>query len=97
MGDRVNWVRGDDLDDAIRHLNDNHRAESLVMVRVLGELAGASAAWIGDIDSDGVGFLAEVGGGPVVVRLQWSRRAHDFRDVGTELSRLYARACRLTA
>jgi len=60
------------------NLNDSHAAESLLMVRMLGGHPTASAAWVGELDQDGIDFLAEVNGSPVVIRLPWTRRAEVF-------------------
>jgi len=49
-----------DLDAAIWHLNDSHAGETLLMVRMLERPAHRSAAWVGELDQDGIDFLAEV-------------------------------------
>ena len=92
--ERSSWLVDADLDAAIWHLNDSHADESLLMVRQLGGQPHAVAAWVGDIDQDGIDFLAEVNGSPMVIRLRWDNRAHAFCDLRRELNRLYERACR---
>lgn len=92
--ERSNWLADADLDAAIWHLNDSHAGESLLMVRRLGGQPQASAAWVGGIDQDGIDFLAEVDGAPMVIRLPWEQRAHAYCELRRELNRLYERACR---
>jgi len=95
--DRSSWLVDTDLDAAIWHLNDSHATETLLMVRMLGGQPTASAAWVGELDQDGIDFLAEVNGSPVVIRLPWTRRAEEFCDLRRELNHLYEWACRLAA
>lgn len=97
MDDRSSWLVDADLDAPIGHLNDSHAAESLLMVRTLGGQPRADAAWVGELDRDGIDFLAEVDGSPVVIRLPWARRARGFCDLRRELNRLYEQACRMAA
>jgi len=92
--ERSSWLVDADLDAAIWHLNDSHADESLLMVRRLGGQPRARAAWVGDIGQDGIDFLAEVNGSPMVIRLHWETRAHAFCDLRRELNRLYEQACR---
>ena len=96
-GDRASWLVDADLDAAIWHLNDSHGPESLLMVRTVGGQPRATAAWVGELDQDGIDFLAEVDGSPMVIRLPWGQRAEAFCDLRRELNRLYERACRLAA
>ncbi|HEY7046261.1 MAG TPA: DUF2470 domain-containing protein [Jatrophihabitantaceae bacterium] len=97
MDDRSSWLAEADLDAAIWHLNDSHAAESLLMVRTLGGQPRAEAAWVGELDQDGIDFLAEVDGAPAVIRVPWAGRVYGFCDLRRELKRLYEQACRMAA
>jgi heme oxygenase (biliverdin-producing, ferredoxin) len=95
VDDRSHGLVGADLDAAIWHLNDSHAAESLLMVRTLGGRPGARSAWVGRLDQDGIDFVAEMDGAPMVIRLPWTERAYGFGDPRRELNRLYEQAGRM--
>lgn len=77
-----------DVVAAIRtHMNDDHAEDCLLLVRGPGGQPDAMAAWVTGVDPTGIDLRARVGDGEVQVRIGWSRRLTERREVREELAR----------
>ncbi len=83
----------DVVDAILRHMNDDHANDALVMVRGLGGHLDALRAFTTSVDGDGIDFLVETDGGSAVVRLPWSHPVTERHEIRTEVVRLYQEAC----
>jgi heme oxygenase len=77
----------------VRHMNDDHAADSLQIVRALGGQPGAVAARMTGMDADGIEFAADVAEGHVAVRIPFSRRLTTRVEVRQEVVRMHREAC----
>lgn len=73
----------------MRHMNDDHRDDSVLIVRALGGRPGATAAVMSGMDADGIEFAAVVDGAEVPVRIPWSTRLTERAQVRAEVVRMY--------
>lgn len=78
--------------EIVRHMNEDHAEDTLLMVRVLGDRPDAESAAMTGVDADGADFVANVGGAEVPVRLDWGERLTERKQVREEVVRLYRRA-----
>jgi len=76
-----------------RHMNDDHAEDNVLIVRGLGGIGTASAARMSGLDSDGMDFEATVDGIAVPVRIPFSERLTERRQVRGEAVRMYQQAC----
>lgn len=76
----------------VRHMNEDHADDTLLMVRVLGGLPDAERAAMTSVDALGADFVACVGGDEVPVRLEWGKRLTERKQVRQEVVRLYREA-----
>ncbi|MGX7677845.1 DUF2470 domain-containing protein [Jatrophihabitans sp. DSM 45814] len=76
----------------MRHMNEDHADDNVLIVQVLGELPSAERAMMSGMDADGIEFLARVTGRDVQVRLPWSERISERSQVRAEVVRLYEEA-----
>ena len=76
-----------------RHMNDDHADDNVLIVRGLGGMATASAARMSNLDADGMDFEATVNGIAVPVRIPFSERLTERRQVRGEAVRMYQQAC----
>jgi putative heme iron utilization protein len=76
-----------------RHMNGDHRDDCRVIVRGLGGQPGATGAVMSDLDADGIDFVATVDGAPVPVRVPFTSRLTERRQVRAEAARMYRDAC----
>ncbi|WP_084265314.1 biliverdin-producing heme oxygenase [Actinomadura macra] len=75
-----------------RHMNDDHAADSVVIVRALGGQPAATAAVMTGMDADGIDFSVQVDGRSVPVRIPWSERLTQRAQVRAEVVRMYDKA-----
>jgi heme oxygenase (biliverdin-producing, ferredoxin) len=95
-----------------RHMNEDHAADSLLIVRMIGGLPEATAAVMTGLDATGADFACWVdervagqadghadgqAGQPLVVRIPWSERLTERAQVRAEVVRLYGEARRRAA
>lgn len=74
---------------AIRsHMNDDHAEDCLLLVRGPGGRPDATAARVTGVDRCGIDLRARVGEDEVPVRIAWSRRLTERREVREELARM---------
>ena len=76
-----------------RHMNDDHAEDNVLIVRGLGGIGTASAARMSGLDADGMDFEATVNGIAVPVRIPFSERLTERRQVRSEAVRMYQEAC----
>jgi heme oxygenase len=76
----------------MRHMNEDHAADSLRIVRALGGQPGAAAARMTGMDAEGIEFAADVAGGAVPVRIPFSRRLSKRVEVRQEVVRMHREA-----
>ena len=76
-----------------RHMNDDHADDNVLIVRGLGGISTASAARMSGLDADGMDFEATVNDILVPVRIPFSARLTERRQVRTEAVRMYQEAC----
>jgi len=76
-----------------RHMNDDHAEDNVLIVRGLGGIGTATAARMSGLDRDGMDFDATVNGIAVPVRIPFSERLTERRQVRGEAVRMYQQAC----
>ncbi|HET6482172.1 MAG TPA: DUF2470 domain-containing protein [Actinoplanes sp.] len=81
------------VDQIARHMNDDHAADNVLIVRALGGIPTATAARVSGLDADALEFKAVVGGIEVPVRVPFSERLTERRQVRAETVRMYHDAC----
>lgn len=73
----------------VRHMNEDHADDTLLMVRMLGGQPDAQSAVMTGVDADGADFVANLGGTEAAVRLEWGKRLTERKQVREEVVRLY--------
>jgi putative heme iron utilization protein len=76
-----------------RHMNDDHAADNVLIVRALGGMPSATAARVSGLDADAMEFAAVVDGIEVPVRIPFAERLTERRQVRAEAVRMYRVAC----
>ncbi|WP_117214495.1 biliverdin-producing heme oxygenase [Allorhizocola rhizosphaerae] len=76
----------------MRHMNDDHAADSLLICRVLGGVPDATAARMSGMDAEGIEFVADVSGTTQQIRIPFSQRLTERAQVRAEVTRLYHEA-----
>jgi putative heme iron utilization protein len=83
-----------DVIEAIqRHMNGDHADDCRVIVQGLGGQPGATSAAMSGMDADGMDFLATVDGAELPVRVPFTQRLTERRQVRAEAARMYREAC----
>ncbi|MEV2237247.1 DUF2470 domain-containing protein [Micromonospora sp. NPDC049891] len=77
----------------LRHMNTDHADDCRVICQGLGGQPEATAATMSGMDADGMDFVATVHGEPVVVRVPFSTRLVERRQIRAEAARMYRQAC----
>ncbi len=77
----------------LRHMNGDHAADSVLMVRALGGHATATDASVTGVDKAGIDFVAVVSGKETAVRIPWGRTLTARAEVRGEVVRLYQESC----
>lgn len=75
-----------------RHMNTDHGADNLLIVRTLGAIPDAQAAVMAGMDAGGIEFEAETPSGTVRVRLPWGEPVTERGQVRAEVVRMYEAA-----
>jgi stringent starvation protein B len=81
------------IDAVMSHMNRDHAADSLLIVRSLGGEPSAIAAEMSGMDGDAIEFLATVDGRRRTVRVPWSEHLTERARVRGEVTRMYHDAC----
>lgn len=76
------------------HMNDDHTADSLLIVQTLGGVPDATSATVDDLDDTGVSFSVLLGTEVRTVRLPWSHTLHERAEIRQEFVRMYRDAAR---
>lgn len=76
-----------------RHMNDDHADDNVLIVRGLAGITTATAARMSGLDADGMDFEATVDGIAVPVRIPFTERLTERRQVRGEAVRMYQQAC----
>jgi putative heme iron utilization protein len=77
------------------HMNDDHGADSLLIVKALGGLRGAESARMTGMDGDGADFEAQVDGANQTVRVPWRTPLTERAQVRPEIVWMYQESCRI--
>ncbi len=77
----------------VRHMNEDHADDTLLIVRALGGLDAATSARMTAWDADGGDYVAVVDGVETPVRIPWSQRLTERTEVRAEVVAMYERAC----
>jgi hypothetical protein len=75
------------------HMNADHGADSLLIVRALGGRRDAIAARMIGMDGAGADFVARLGAESTPVRVQWSAPLSERAQVRPEIVRMYQESC----
>jgi|SRR3954468_2471162 putative heme iron utilization protein len=81
------------VEQIARHMNDDHTDDNVLIVRALGGVTTATAARVSGMDADAMEFAAVVDGIQVPVRIPFSERLTERRQVRAEAVRMYREAC----
>jgi putative heme iron utilization protein len=76
-----------------RHMNDDHADDNVLIVRGLAGVHTATSARMSGLDADGMDFAAAVNGVEVPVRIPFSERLTERRQIRAEAVRMYQEAC----
>ena len=80
------WFPREILDAVISHMNNDHLADSLAIVRVVGQTPDASAVVLSDLGVDGAHFEATLSDGSTAsVLIPWSQTPVERADIRHEL------------
>jgi hypothetical protein len=94
MGVNETGLYGPEVGAAVaRHMNEDHAADSLLIVRALGGAPDAEAAEMTGMSAAGIRFAAHGPAGVVEVDLSWSAPITSRAEVRTEVVRMYEQAC----
>ncbi|GAB2660269.1 hypothetical protein GCM10027068_45400 [Prescottella soli] len=74
------------------HMNGDHTADNLLIVRAFAEPAATAARMTG-LDGESGEWVAEVGGEQRTVRVPWLGPVTDRASIRTEVVALYRAAC----
>ena len=81
------------VEQIARHMNDDHTDDNVLIVRALGGVTTATAARMSGMDADAMEFAAVVDGIQVPVRIPFSERLTERRQVRAEAARMYRESC----
>ncbi|GIH10453.1 hypothetical protein Rhe02_85200 [Rhizocola hellebori] len=76
----------------MKHMNDDHAADSVLICRAFGGQPDATAAVMSGMDADGIEFEVTVGGATQPTRVPFSTRLTQRAEVRVEVTRLYHEA-----
>lgn len=90
MPGNAHAVFGPDVVAAVlRHLNEDHADDSLLICRALGGQATAASARAVDLDENGIDFVAAVDGKDLPLRIPWSEQLTERPQIRMEVVRMY--------
>jgi putative heme iron utilization protein len=81
------------VDQIAAHMNGDHAEDNVLICRAFGKEPAVSAARMSGMDADGMDFVAVVNGVDVPVRVPFSQRLTERRQVRAEAVRMYREAC----
>jgi putative heme iron utilization protein len=77
----------------MRHMNDDHAADGLIICRALGGQPAATRATMTGMDQEGASFVVAVDGHDVPVRIPWGEPITTRAQIRREVVRWYQEAC----
>ena len=77
----------------MRHMNEDHAADALVICRALGEQPQAASARMAGMDQHGIDFVATVAGRDVPIHLPWYEPLTERAQIRGEVTRMYRDSC----
>ena len=78
----------------MRHMNEDHAEDSVLICRALGGQPGTTAATMTGMDADAIRFDATVAGDDAVaVTVPWQERLTERAQVRAEVVRMYHESC----
>jgi hypothetical protein len=77
----------------MRHMNEDHAADALVICRGVGDQPRAVSAAMSGMDRDGINFVAVVEGRDVPVHLPWSVPLIARAQIRGEVTQMYRESC----
>lgn len=83
----------DVIEAIMRHMNGDHADDCRVICQGLGGQPTASAAVMSGMDADGMDFVATVDGEQVPLRIAFTARLSERKQVRAEAARMYREAC----
>ena len=92
MADTADLFGPDVTAQVMRHMNDDHGEDSLLICRALGGRDAATAARMSGMDPAGIVFAVDEPGGPAEVRIPWSGPVTERPQIRQEVVRMYAAA-----
>lgn len=78
-----------------RHMNSDHGADSLLIVRALGALPDADCARMTGMDGEGADFEVGLASGSRAVRVPWRAQLTERAQVRPEIVWMYQESCRI--
>lgn len=83
------------IDAVTGHMNTDHPEDNVLIVKALGGRPDATGAVMTGLDGAGADFEATVEGGPVTIRVPWSKQLTDRPEIRLEVVRMYNEACEI--
>jgi putative heme iron utilization protein len=83
----------DVVEAIMRHMNDDHADDSLLICRAFGGRPDAERVTMTGLDGEGMDFRAEVPEGEVALRVPWGEPLTERAQVRVEVVRLHTAAC----
>jgi putative heme iron utilization protein len=81
------------VDAVRRHMDADHKDDSLLIVRSLGGIPDATTATMSGFDESGALFVAGTADGERTVRVPWSAPIEERAQIRAEVVRMYHEAC----
>lgn len=79
----------------MKHMNSDHSADSLLIVKAFGGEPNATSATMSGMDGEAIEFDAIVNGSSKKVRVAWSHPLTERAQIRPEVVRMYREACKL--
>jgi hypothetical protein len=83
----------DDTAAVVGHMNFEHTADALLIAQAFGGVPTATAAHVHDLDREVLVIRSTVDGAEVDVRVPWSTRLDERKQLRPEIAQLYRDAC----
>lgn len=87
-----NWLTDEIVQAVCRHMNDDHEADNLLIVKAFGGFADAVSATLSSLDLDSAYFTVELADSTASCPVPWSSRLADRAQIRAEMVEFYLRA-----
>jgi putative heme iron utilization protein len=77
----------------LRHMNEDHAEDGLLICRAFGDVPSATSATITGVDGNGMDFTVVADGGERRVRIPWGAPISTRAEIRVGVVRLYREAC----